>query len=121
SAVLYAQWSGHKPAMLFGAVGVFRKNSAALSTVLKNQITRLALTVMSRKYRTVTLYGYTATTGLSSLNASLSRSRAQNVANFLRRRLTLLKVKRVTIKSAGEGAIVGESTAAYSRVEVFGV
>ncbi len=121
STVLYAQWSGHKPAALFGAVGVFRKNSASLTAVLKNQISRLALTVRSRKYQTVTLYGYTATTGLSSLNVSLSRSRARNVANFLRRRLTVLKVKRVMIKSAGEGAIAGESTAAFSRVEVFGV
>lgn len=121
STVLYAQWSGHKPAALFGAIGVFRKNSAFLSAALKNQINRLALTVRSRKYEIVTLYGYTATTGLSSLNFSLSRARARNVANFLRHRLTVLKVKHVTIKSAGEGAIAGESSAAFSRVEVFGV
>lgn len=121
STVLYAQWSGHKPAALFGAIGVFRKNSASLSSVLKSQISRLALTVRSRKYQIVTLYGYSATTGLSSLNFSLSRTRARNVANFLRHRLTVLKVKHVTIKSAGEGAIAGESSAAFSRVEVFGV
>jgi hypothetical protein len=121
STVLYAQWSGHKPAALFGAIGVFKKNSASLSAVLKSQISRLALTVRSRKYQTVTLYGYSATTGLSSLNFSLSRTRARNVANFLRHRLTVLKVKHVTIRSAGEGAIAGESSSAFSRVEVFGV
>jgi hypothetical protein len=121
STVLYAQWSGHTPAALFGAIGAFKRNSASLSAVLKSQISRLALTVRSRKYQTVTLYGYTATTGLSSLNISLSRARARNVATFLRHRLTVLKVKHVTIKSAGEGAITGESSAAFSRVEVFGV
>ncbi len=120
SAVLYAQWSGHKPAALFGAIGVFPKNSALLTSALKSQISRIALTVKSRKYQTVTLYGYTATTGLSSLNLSLSRSRARNVANFLRQRLAILKVKHVIIKCAGEGAIFGQSSSAYSRVEVFG-
>jgi hypothetical protein len=35
--------------------------------------------------------------------------------------LNVLRVKNVTIRSAGEGAIVGESSSAFSRVEVFGV
>jgi uncharacterized repeat protein (TIGR02543 family) len=121
SAVLYAQWKGHKPVTLFGAVGSFKKNSSSLSLALKNQIDRIALTVKAKKYSTVTLYGYTATTGLVSLNMSLSRARAQHVAQFLRLRLNALRVKGVTIRAAGEGAIVGESSSEYSRVEIFGV
>jgi hypothetical protein len=121
SITLYAQWKGHQPASLFGAVGSFAKNSSVLSSVLKSQVERLALTVRTKKYSTVNLYGYTATTGLASLNISLSRARAQHVAQFLRLRLNALRVKGVSIRCAGEGAIAGESSPAYSRVEVFGV
>jgi uncharacterized repeat protein (TIGR02543 family) len=121
SLVLYAQWTGHEPVTLFGAVGSFKKNSAALSLPLENQIQRIADTVKAKRYLTVTLYGYTASTGLASLNMSLSRARALHVANYLRSRLTALQVKHVSIRSAGEGAIAGESSSTYSRVEVFGV
>ncbi|HEY5091915.1 MAG TPA: InlB B-repeat-containing protein [Acidimicrobiales bacterium] len=121
SMTLYAQWKGHEPISLFGAVGSFRKNSSLLSSVLKSQVERLALTVRIKKYSNVTLYGYTATTGLASLNYSLSRARAQHVASYLRSRLNALRIKGVSIRFAGEGAIAGESGSAYSRVEVFGV
>ena len=120
SMTLYAQWTVHKSSVLFGAIGMFKKNSASLSTALKNQIQRLALTVRSRKYLTVNLYGYTETTGLASFNISLSRARALNVATYLRSRLRALRVKGVTVRAAGEGAISGRSGSAYSRVEVFG-
>lgn len=121
STVLYAQWKGHKSVTLFGAVGTFKKNSSTLSVLLKTQIDRIAMTVKEKKYSALTLYGYTATTGLASLNMSLSRERAQHVANFLRTRLVALRVKGVSIRAAGEGAIAGESSSSYSRVEVFGV
>jgi outer membrane protein OmpA-like peptidoglycan-associated protein len=120
STTLYAQWKGHQPASLFGAVGSFGKNSTLLSPALKSQVERLALTVRMKKYSSVKIYGYTATTGLASLNFSLSRTRAQHVANYLRSRLNVLRVKGVSISFAGEGAIAGESGSAYSRVEVFG-
>jgi hypothetical protein len=120
SITLYAQWKGHEPASLFGAVGSFRKGSSLLSKVLKSQVERLALTVKTKRYSTVTLYGYTATTGLASLNLSLSRARAQHVASYLRSRLNALRIKGVSISFAGEGAIAGESSSSYSRVEVFG-
>jgi len=121
SIVLYAQWSGHKLATLFGAVGIFKSGSPLLSKALKSQIDRIALTIKSRKYVTVDLFGYTATTGLRTLNVSLSRARARNVAIFLRSRLAYLRVRGVTIASTGEGAIAGQSSNSYSRVEVFGV
>jgi outer membrane protein OmpA-like peptidoglycan-associated protein len=121
SIVLYAQWKGHKVATLFGAIGTFKAGSYSLSAALKSQINRIAFTIKSRKYVKVELFGYTAATGLRSLNISLSRSRARNVANFLRNRLNELKVRGVTISSTGEGAITGQSSNAYSRVEVFGV
>ena len=119
SSTLYAQWTGHVPAVLFGAVGTFSTNSSRLSNKLKSQVKRLALTIKAKKYHAVTLYGYTATTGLRSLNFSLSRARATVVANYLRTQLRLLKVKGVTIRSAGEGSVANGSSAAFSRVEVF--
>jgi uncharacterized repeat protein (TIGR02543 family) len=121
SILLYAQWSGHKFATLFSAIGAFKSNSSSLSPALKSQINRIALTIKSRRYHTVTLFGYTAATGLRSFNVALSRSRAANAAIFLRHELNLLKVHGVAISSAGEGAIAGQSSRAYSRVEVFGV
>jgi hypothetical protein len=121
SILLYAQWSGHKFATLFSSIGAFKSNSSSLSPALKSQINRIALTIKSRRYHTVTLFGYTAATGLRSFNVALSRSRAANAAIFLRHELNLLKVHGVAISSAGEGAIAGQSSSAYSRVEVFGV
>jgi uncharacterized repeat protein (TIGR02543 family) len=121
SEVLYAQWSGHKLPTLFGAIGSFKLGSSSLSVALKSQIHRIAVTIRIRKYRKVDLFGYTAATGLSSLNVSLSRARARNVATYLRSQLTLLKAHGVTVLSAGEGAIKGQTNKSYSRVEVFGV
>jgi hypothetical protein len=121
SILLYAQWSGHKFATLFSAIGAFKSNSSSLSPALKSQINRIAHTIKSRRYHTVTLFGYTASTGLRSFNVALSRSRAANAAIFLRHELNLLKVHGVAISSAGEGAIAGQSSNSYSRVEVFGV
>jgi uncharacterized repeat protein (TIGR02543 family) len=121
SFALFAQWRGHKPVTLFGAIGSFKGNSSSLSSALKSQVDRIALTIKLKKFSSVTLYGYTAATGLASLNISLSRARALHVAQFLRLRLTRIKAKGVVIRSAGEGAIAGETGSSYSRVEVFGV
>ena len=121
SIILYAQWSGHRFAALFGAIGTFKSGSSSLSASLKRQINRIANTIKSRKYLKVDLFGYTAATGLRSLNVSLSRARARNVAIYLRNRLHVLRVHGVTILSTGEGAIAGQSSNSYSRVEVFGV
>jgi uncharacterized repeat protein (TIGR02543 family) len=121
SIILYAQWSGHEPVTLFGAIGTFKSGTSSLSAALKSQINRVALTIRARKYLKVDLYGYTAETGLKSLNLSLSRDRAINVAIYLRNRLHALKVRGVSISSSGQGSISGQSSNAYSRVEVFGV
>jgi hypothetical protein len=121
STTLYAQWSGHKLAALFGAIGTFKSGSSSLSVALKSQINRVALTIRSRKYLKIDLFGYTAATGLNSLNFSLSRERARIVAIYLRNRLQVLKVRGVSIASSGQGSISGQSSRAYSRVEVFGV
>lgn len=121
SQLLFAQWSGHKPATLFGAIGTFKSGSSSLSAALKGQINRVAITIRSRKYLKIDLFGYSAATGLKSLNISLSRDRARNVEAYLRNRLRLLKVRGVIISSSGQGAIAGQSSNEYSRVEVFGV
>ena len=116
---LFAQWTGHVPAVLFGAIGVFAKNKSVLTPGLKSQVNRLVNVIRARKYHSISLFGYTATTGLASLNVSLSRSRAVAVATYLRSRLSALRIRNVSIKSAGEGAIPGGSSSHYSRVEVF--
>jgi hypothetical protein len=120
SVRLYAQWSGHKPATLFSAIGMFKSNSSSLSPALKSQINRLARTIKLKAYRKISLYGYSASTGLRSWNVALSRMRAKNVATYLRHQLAIFRIRGVSVSSAGEGAIAGQTSSEYSRVEVFG-
>ena len=119
SLVLFAQWTGHAPAVLYGAVGTFSANSPRLTLPLKIEVNRLASIIVAKKYSVVSLYGYTADTGLASLNASLSHARAAVVARYLRARLHTLHFTKVLIKASGEGAVSGKTSANYSRVEVF--
>lgn len=119
STVLYAQWVNPDPRQLIGSVGSFAKNSSTLTPALKKQIVTMAMSVKTKKLKKVLLYGYTAPTGLVSLNISLSSARAKAVATFLKAELTALKVTGVSYSSAGEGAIAGETSTMYSRVEVF--
>jgi uncharacterized repeat protein (TIGR02543 family) len=119
SMTLYARWTGTPTAVLYGAVGLFAKTSTQLTATLKAQIRQLAAAIKVKGYTKVSLYGYTAETGLSSFDLSLSSARATIVANYLRERLSALKVKGVLILAAGEGAIARMTAAQYSRVEVF--
>ncbi|HUY17223.1 MAG TPA: InlB B-repeat-containing protein [Acidimicrobiales bacterium] len=119
SLTLYAQWKKTPTSVLYGAVGVFRLKSATLSTSLKTQVRHLAATIKSKRYAKVSLYGYTAATGVASLNRTLSLARATNVAKYLRSELTAMKIRGVAISAAGEGALAGKTAPQYSRVEVF--
>jgi uncharacterized repeat protein (TIGR02543 family) len=119
TTTLYAQWKKTPVSVLYGAVGLFSKKTTKLTTNLKVEVRRLAAAVKTKKYVKVTLYGYTAATGVASLNVSLSRARAANVANYLRSELSAMKVKGVVISAAGEGAVAGKTAPQYSRVEVF--
>jgi uncharacterized repeat protein (TIGR02543 family) len=119
SLTLYAQWKKTPTSVLYDAVGVFSARSTSLSASLKAQVRRLATTIKSKRYAKVTLYGYTAQTGVASLNKSLSAARATNVAKYLRSELGSMKVTGVAISAAGEGAVVGKTGPQYSRVEVF--
>jgi uncharacterized repeat protein (TIGR02543 family) len=119
NSMLYAQWTGRAPAALYGAIGTFPRNSSRLNASLKIQVNRLSLLIRAKKYSSVTLYGYSAATGLASLNMSLSRGRATNVQNYLRTRLYALHLRNVLVKSSGQGSISGGNSVAYSRVEVF--
>jgi outer membrane protein OmpA-like peptidoglycan-associated protein len=119
SLMLYAQWKKTPTSVLYGAVGNFAAKSAKLSANLKMQIRQLAATIKSKRYVKVMLYGYTAATGVTSLNRTLSLARATNVANFLRSELSAMKVRGVAISAAGEGDVAGKTAPQYSRVEVF--
>lgn len=119
SMTLYAQWSATPTAVLYGAIGEFARNSVALTAKLKKQVDRLAASIRSKHFTSVSLYGYTAETGLASLDRALSGARAKRVAAYLRRRLAAMDVKGVAISASGEGAVGKKTAALYSRVEVF--
>ncbi|HEY5110820.1 MAG TPA: InlB B-repeat-containing protein [Acidimicrobiales bacterium] len=119
SLTLYAQWRESRSPVLYGAVSKFAKDSSVLSKAMKKQVHRLAVAVKDKKFKQITLYGYTAATGLASLDRSLSDRRAAVVADYLQTELRDLKVKGVSVSAAGEGSIKGNTSPAYSRVEVF--
>jgi uncharacterized repeat protein (TIGR02543 family) len=117
SMTLFAQWSAKAASVILGAVGPFSGRTTGLTKAMKSQISRLATLIKRRGYKTVSLFGYAASTGLVSLTRSISARRATAVAAYLRSRLAALHV-RVSITSAGEGSVVGASAAANRRVEV---
>ncbi|MFY9783754.1 MAG: InlB B-repeat-containing protein, partial [Acidimicrobiales bacterium] len=119
SLTLYAQWKSTPTSTLYGSVGLFSKNSTSLTASLKRQIAQLATVIHEKSYTAVRLFGYSADTGLASLNGSLSTARAKNVANYLRSELKAMKVTGVTVSAAGEGAVAGKTSSRYSCVEVF--
>jgi outer membrane protein OmpA-like peptidoglycan-associated protein len=119
SITLYAQWTSTPTSTLFGAVGVFSKNSTNLTKSLIRQVNDLAHTIKVKRYTQVALYGYSAQTGLATLDSSLSRARADSVAAYLRRELRTLHVEGVSISASGEGAVSDSTSSLYSRVEVF--
>jgi uncharacterized repeat protein (TIGR02543 family) len=119
SLTLYAQWKGTRTAVLYGAVGLFTKSSTKLTPSLKTQIQELAKTIKAKKYKKVTLFGYSVATHTTSLDREISAARATVVADFLRSQLQGLKVPGITITAAGEGSIAGKTAPTYARVEVF--
>jgi uncharacterized repeat protein (TIGR02543 family) len=118
SLTLYAQWTGHAPAVNLGAVGPFAGRSVRLTVAMKRQVAHLAAVVKARHLTTVLVYGYVPSSGLVSLDLSISRQRAAAVATYLRARLAALHV-RATLKAAGEGSLPG-ATSANRKVVLFG-
>jgi uncharacterized repeat protein (TIGR02543 family) len=120
SVTLYAQWHAAKAvATFFGAVGDFARFGSSLSPVLDRQVMSVARAVAVKGVKRVELFGYTASTGLVSLDRSISTRRAEVVARQLRADLRRLHVRGVVIATKGEGSIARRTAAAYSRVEVF--
>jgi uncharacterized repeat protein (TIGR02543 family) len=116
---LYAQWKKVPTSVLYGAVGTFSARSVALTASLKKQVRTLATTIKTRKYTKVALFGFSAATGQTSLNKTLSSERANNVANYLRDELRAIEMTGVTISVSGQGSVDGKTNSTYSRVEVF--
>jgi Listeria-Bacteroides repeat domain (List_Bact_rpt)/OmpA family len=116
---LYAQWKSVPTSTLFGAVGTFTGRTTSLSPALEKQVRTLAAAVKTRKYTKVLLFGFSAATGVTSLDHSLSAARANSVANYLRSELRSMNVTNVDITTSGQGSVDGSKSAANSRVEVF--
>jgi outer membrane protein OmpA-like peptidoglycan-associated protein len=105
--------------VLYGAIGDFPRNVTTLSASLEHQVHELAIVLKAKHYTKVKLYGYTAATGLATLDRSLSEARASSVASYLRDELRSMNVKGVAIEASGEGSVGGKTLSLYSRVEVF--
>jgi hypothetical protein len=118
NVTLYAQWAGHRPAVIIGAVGQFNGTTTIVTANLKREAQKFAALIKLKRYTVVTLYGYSIRTGLASRNVAISRQRASAVATYLRSQLKARHVSGVTVKSTGEGSVAGASVAVNSRVEV---
>jgi uncharacterized repeat protein (TIGR02543 family) len=116
---LYAQWKSVPTSTLFGAVGLFAGRTTRLTPALEKQVRMLAASVKTRRYTKVLLFGFSAATGVTSLDHSLSAARASNVASYLRAELRSMKVDNVDITTSGQGSVDGSKNASNSRVEVF--
>ncbi|MGH3732144.1 MAG: InlB B-repeat-containing protein, partial [Acidimicrobiales bacterium] len=116
---LYAQWKKVPTSTLYGAVGMFGVRSAKLTSGLDREVRVLAATIKTRNYTKVLLFGFTAATGVTSLDKSLSTARANKVANYLRSELRSLKVTGVDISASGQGSLDASKNPSNSRVEVF--
>ena len=116
---LYAQWQKIPSSVLYGDVGIFSARSAALTTSLKKQVRTLATTIKTRKYTKVDLFGFSAATGQTALDKTLSSERANNVAAYLRDELRAIEMTGVSISVSGQGSVEGKTNSTYSRVEVF--
>jgi hypothetical protein len=116
---LYAQWKSIPTSTLYGAVGTFSGRTTALTPALEKQVRSLAATIKTRKYTKVLLFGFSAATGVTSLDHSLSSARADNVAKYLRSELHSMKIDNVDITTSGQGSVEGSKNASNSRVEVF--
>lgn len=120
SMTLYAQWDATKAvATFYGAVGDFVRFGTSLTPALDRQVMSVARAVAAKSVTRVELYGYTASTGLESLDRSISTRRAEVVARQLRVDLRRLHIKGVAVAVRGEGSIDRRTAAEYSRVEVF--
>lgn len=120
STQLFAQWIDPQPKTLLGAVGSFAKNSAVLTPALQRQVSALASSIKRLKYQKVFVDGYSTSSGLVSLDVSVSSQRATSVAKYLQSKLAQLGVKHVALLTAGEGSIPGKTAPTYARVELFG-
>ena len=116
---LYAQWTGHAPALLLSAIGPFAGKSTVLSAGLSQQVQTLARLIKRHHYTHVTLYGYSGDIGSNSKDLLCSRRRAEAVAALLRSVLVSESSLKVTITTAGEGFTPGLSVLTSHRVEVF--
>lgn len=119
SLTLYAQWTGHAPALFLGAVGPFVGTNTTLTAGLSQQVQTLARVIQRHHYTLVTLYGYSIDMGSKSLNLSSSRRRAEAVAALLRAVLASETNFKITVTAAGEGFTPGMSVLTAQRVEVF--
>jgi outer membrane protein OmpA-like peptidoglycan-associated protein len=103
-------------------VGPFSGNSVRLSDSLKEQVAKLARTIVSNGDSRVTLVGYSNRSAALNFGLAESRSRASNVAVILRRDLVAFHDTSVTIKATGRVSssalvpLVSPSIRALSRV-----
>ncbi|HQU00759.1 MAG TPA: InlB B-repeat-containing protein [Acidimicrobiales bacterium] len=118
SLTLFAQWKRVVTALLYGTIGSFAKNSAALTRPMMASVDRLALDVKSHHYSRVVLYGY-AVAAEHARATSLSLRRAHAVATVLNSELRRVGDAKVKISFAGEGVAHGSSRFSLAGVEVF--
>ncbi|MHB1209503.1 MAG: InlB B-repeat-containing protein [Acidimicrobiales bacterium] len=123
ATTLYAQWSKSSVAVpetvLIGSVGPFMNDSTMLSVALRARIRSIADVLHSKKYISISLYGYDAGAGSFARHRMLSTQRAVRVDEYLRAELAHFGTVHIKMTVRGEGEIAGFTDAMFRRVEIF--
>jgi outer membrane protein OmpA-like peptidoglycan-associated protein len=86
------------------ALRPFASDSAALTSNVKSQISRLAKVILGANDSKVTLVGFSDAMSSQSKAIAVSKERAASVAKYLKRQLARLSAKKVKISVVGEGS-----------------
>jgi uncharacterized repeat protein (TIGR02543 family) len=117
----FAVWATASPWQIYSNVGIFSRNNVGLTSAMKRVIVKFADYIKKKKIKEVRILGYSAFSGNTNRDTSLSISRASAVARYLINELNRLKVRGVSINSSGQGSLPTNTSVLFSTVEmVFG-
>jgi outer membrane protein OmpA-like peptidoglycan-associated protein len=105
--------------VLLGSVGIFAKNSSALTTKMRDYIASLAIEIDRHNRTSIVLYGYATTSDAAAGAVLLSAQRAAAVKTQLVLDLVKLNDKGVVVRANGEGQLSNSVLASFRNVEIF--
>lgn len=114
----FAIWFDSVPWQVFGTVGIFDRQKSSLTNLMKRSIRTFVNYIRLHKSKSVEILGYTPFSGNATFDASLSASRAREVAKYLMVELRRMKLSGVSVIQAGEGSLPKNTSVLFATVEM---